>query len=148
MNNTMNDADGAGRSRPRRGKSKNGVPSALDGGTGGAAASTGRTPAKVRELTVKAWEGPVDGRELNREILRIIREDDRRQGVTEAELSRRYHIRRQHLHNLHTEPDMTMTIPMTTHWCNARHVDVGYLIVLAGKSLRQRHARHTGHAGP
>lgn len=98
-------------------------------------------PAKVRELTVKAWEGPIDVRELNREILRIIREDNQKQGLKEAELSRRYDMKRQHLHNLHSEPDMTMTIPMTAHWCNGRHLDLGYLVVLAEKCIRERQAR-------
>lgn len=93
------------------------------------------------EVVVKSWEGPIDEWELNQEILRLIREDDLSQGVKEAELSRRYDMRRQHLSNLHKEPEMTMTLPMTTHWGNGRHLNLSYLVAVAEKNIRARHAK-------
>ena len=95
-------------------------------------------PDRVRVLEVHAWVGPLDAAGLNREILRIMREDFKKQDIKEAELSRRYQIKRQHLHKLHHLPTMTLTLPMAARWCNARRVDVAYLVALAALSLRRR----------
>ena len=107
---------------------------------GDGSASEDAKPKRVRELVVKAWEGPIDQMELNNEMLRIIREADSHLNCTEAEMSRRYDIKRQHLHNLHTEKEMTLTVPMMTRWCNARKLDSAYLMAVAELAIRQRHA--------
>jgi len=96
------------------------------------------------EVVVKSWEGPIDEWELNQEILRLIREDDLSQGVKEAELSRRYDMKRQHVHNLHNEPEMMMTLPMTTHWGNGRHLNLSYLVAVGERNIRVRHAQDDG----
>ncbi|WP_395718834.1 hypothetical protein [Prosthecobacter sp.] len=91
-------------------------------------------------LIVTVWDGPVDPEALNAELLRLMRGDDARQNLTEAELARRSGITRQHVHNLHHE-NMVLTVPLTTKWSNGRDVNVVFLLGYAADRVRRRQPR-------
>lgn len=92
--------------------------------------------AKVREVVVRVWQGPVDWQEVEPRLLLFMRTYDARSSLTQAELARRLKMDRRLLRKLHVDMKIC-TVGMLCRWCNGRRLDPSYLLFLAIESLRQ-----------